>query len=307
MNRDDILNLDQEMDANVAYFDNNSFFENDSQVYIQLSTEFPDFVGVAHKHEFVEIVYILSGSAIHTVGEKRYRVNCGDVMVINSGIPHKFTSVGDSGEKFVTYDLMFSPEFFEASAIGMGDFESLKNSFLFYSLFPSDESSQPEMHVTGGRFSDYGEIFSRIYQEYQRKERGYIQLIRAYIISLIIKFFRDVERMDSVHLSSGKLKTVYSAVAYMQENFNTKLSVDDIASRAFLAPDYFRKIFKKVTGHSVTAYMQSLRIDEACRLLSTTDTPIKDICFLVGYNDVTTFYQSFKKITGKTPNEYRKS
>ena len=93
----------------------------------------------------------------------------------------------------------------------------------------------------------------------------------------------------------------------MQENYNTKLSVDDIASRAFLAPDYFRKIFKKVTGQSVSAYMQRLRVDEACRLLSTTDIPIKDICFAVGYNDVTTFYQSFKKITGKTPNKYRKA
>ena len=229
------------------------------------------------------------------------------MTVINAGIPHKFTSVGDSGENFVTYDLMFSPEFFEASAIGMGDFESLKNSYLFYSLFPSEASSQPDMHVSGGRFSDYGEIFSRIYQEYQRKEKGYIQLIRAYIISLIIKFFRDVERSDSIHLSSGKLKTVYSAIAYMQENYNTKLLVDDIASRAFLAPDYFRKIFKKVTGQSVSAYMQRLRVDEACRLLSTTDIPIKDICFAVGYNDVTTFYQSFKKITGKTPNKYRKA
>ena len=307
MYRNKAVGADKPKQESIAYFDNRSFFENDQQIYIQLSTEFPDFVGVTHKHEFVEIVYILSGSAIHTVGEKQYQVDCGDVTVINAGIPHKFTSVGDSGENFVTYDLMFSPEFFEASAIGMGDFESLKNSYLFYSLFPLEASSQPDMHVSGGRFSDYGEIFSRIYQEYQRKEKGYIQLIRAYIISLIIKFFRDVERSDSIHLSSGKLKTVYSAIAYMQENYNTKLSVDDIASRAFLAPDYFRKIFKKVTGQSVSAYMQKLRVDEACRLLSTTDIPIKDICFAVGYNDVTTFYQSFRKITGKTPNKYRKA
>ena len=100
---------------------------------------------------------------------------------------------------------------------------------------------------------------------------------------------------------------MYSAIEYIENNYNTKLSVDDIASKAFLAPDYFRKVFKKVTGHSVTTYMQNLRIDEACKLLSTTETPIKDICSMVGYNDMTTFYQSFKKITGKTPNEYRKS
>lgn len=300
-------NMEKTSNEQIAFFDNKSFFANGEQVYIQLSTEFPDFVGVTHKHEFIEIIYILSGKAMHTVGEKQYMVKCGDVAVVNSGIEHKFTSVSDSDENFVTYDLMFSPKFFEASAIEMGEFESLKNSFLFYSLFPSEESSQPDMHISSGRFSDYGEIFSRIYQEYRRKEKGYIQLIRAYIISLIIKIFRDIERSDSIHLSSSKLKTVYSAIEYIENNYNTKLSVDDIASKAFLAPDYFRKVFKKVTGHSVTTYMQNLRIDEACKLLSTTETPIKDICSMVGYNDMTTFYQSFKKITGKTPNEYRKS
>ena len=92
-------------DEQIAFFDNKSFFANGEQVYIQLSTEFPDFVGVTHKHEFIEIIYILSGKAIHTVGEKQYMVKCGDVAVVNSGIEHKFTSVADSDENFVTYVL----------------------------------------------------------------------------------------------------------------------------------------------------------------------------------------------------------
>ena len=45
----------------VPYFDNRSFFKGETPVYIQLSTEFPKYVGVMHRHQFVEVVYILSG------------------------------------------------------------------------------------------------------------------------------------------------------------------------------------------------------------------------------------------------------
>lgn len=296
-----------QQDTEPHFFDNRSFFKNGESVYIQLSTEFPEFVGIEHKHQFVEIVYILSGSAVHTVGGREYHVKCGDITIINSGITHKFTSDVNSDENFVTYDLMFSPDFFGAEDIEMGEFEALKNNFLFHSMFPMDAGSQPDMHISGGGYSDYGEIFTRIYHEYNRKERGFIQIIRAYIIELIIKLFRNIEQTEEIVLPPNKLDSITNAAKYIEGNYTSKLSIDDIASRAFLSPDYFRKLFKKVTGSSVTSFQQKLRIDEACRLLSTTDVPIKDICVSIGYNDMAAFYQIFKKVTGKTPNEYRKN
>ena len=115
-------------------------------------------------------IYIQSATAAAELVEKS-DLKCGDVAVVNSGVGHKFTSVADSDENFVTYDLMFSPKFFEASAIEMGEFESLKNSYLFYSLFPSESYAPPDMCIFGKHYSDYGEIFTRIYHEYMQKEK----------------------------------------------------------------------------------------------------------------------------------------
>ncbi len=291
----------------VTFFDDASFFENGEKVHIQFSTEFPDFVGVSHEHAFIEIVYVLSGRAVHTVGGKEYQVKSGDVILINERTPHKFTSVADEKEKFVTYDLMFSPKFFASPAVDMQEFHSLKNNFLFYSLFPEEAISQPDLYVPGGRYLGYGELFSRMYQEYRQKKKGYIQMIRAYTITLLIQFFRDVERADGMHLSPDKLKTVYNTISYMETHYDEKLSVETLAKKAFLAPDYFRKVFKRVTGETVTEYLQGIRIDKACKLLSTTDMAVSDVCAKVGYNDATTFFKAFKKITGKTPNAYRKT
>ncbi len=297
--------MNNDLLCEIPFFNNESFFKNGERVYIHLSTKFPNFVGVLHRHQFIEIVYILSGEAIHTVGNKQYEVKSGDVTVINSGVPHKFTSNPTSKENFVAYDLMITPDFLDAAAINMSSFESLKNSFLFYSLFPSDDSAYPDMHIPGKMYSDYGEIFTRIYREFERKEKGYVELIRAYVIELIIKIFRNVEKMGTVSLSPINIETIYNAVQYIENHFDTKLSVDEIAAKVFLGPDYFRKLFKRVTGDSVTNFQQKIRIDKACKLLSTTDLPIKEIGVMVGYDDIKSFYKVFKKVMGKTPKEYR--
>lgn len=287
----------------IPFFDEKSFLKKDEKVYIQLSTEFPEYVGVLHRHEFIEIVYILSGEAVHKVGDREYSVKSGDITLINSGVPHRFTPLNK--ENFVAYDLMYMPEFFDALGIEMMNFKTLKNSFLFYSLFHTEESSQPDMYIEGKRYSNYGEIFTKMYQEFNKKEIGYLELIRAYVIELIINMFRDIEQSGCDELSPEKTQTVNQAIEFIQKNYNLNLSINEIANKVFLGPDYFRKIFKKVTGKSISTFRQELRIDEACRLLSTTKEPIKDISYRIGYTDIKTFYQTFKKMTGKTPKEYR--
>ena len=291
----------------IPYFDGEEFFKGEEKVYIHLSTDYPKYVGVMHQHKFIEIVYILSGEAMHTVGARQYNVKSGDITLINSEIPHKFTPSTTSKESFVAYDLMFMPEFFDALPIKMNNFEELKNSFLLYSLFPMENSYQPDMYVSGKKYSNYGETFTKIHQEYIKKEKGYIELIRAYVIDVIIHMFRDIEQEGKINLSPEKINTVHKAIQYMQENYNVNLSVGDIANKVFLGPDYFRKLFKQVTGQAVSSFHQQLRIDEACKLLSTTTEPIKDVCYKVGYNDMKTFYEVFKKLVGKTPKEYREN
>ena len=114
----------------IPFFGNNSFFKGNQRFHIHLSTDFSSFVCVTHKHEFIEVVFVLQGSAMHTVGDRSYKVTQGDVVLINSLVPHKFEAVSNS-ENFVTYDLMFTPDFIDSSAINMSEFSSLKKSFLF--------------------------------------------------------------------------------------------------------------------------------------------------------------------------------
>ena len=77
------MNRPQRYDENgIPVFTAENTFREGEGVYIHMSTDFPDFVGVRHKHEFIEIVYVISGNAEHETAGGRYPVSKGDVVIV---------------------------------------------------------------------------------------------------------------------------------------------------------------------------------------------------------------------------------
>ena len=92
----------------------------------------------------------------------------------------------------------------------------------------------------------------------------------------------------------------------MKQNFNTPINLDNLVADIFLSKDYFRQLFKNTTGMSVTDFIQKTRIEEASKLLLTTKRSVFDIAGDCGFMDIKFFYKTFKKLTGKTPGDFRK-
>lgn len=96
------------------------------------------------------------------------------------------------------------------------------------------------------------------------------------------------------------------AKKYMQEHFKEQVTLEDVSALAGFSPTYFSALFKKETGSAFLEYLQSLRMDEAKRLLKESSLSVTVICEMVGYSDVKYFTKSFIKFTGLKPGEYRK-
>lgn len=291
-------------DAGVPIFTAENTFRPGEPVHIHLSTDFPEFVGILHKHEFIEIVYVISGAAVHETAGGSYTVSRGDVVVVNTDTPHAFHEV-ESDEAFRAYDLMFTPDFLDASLIRASDFNEMCSSFLFYSLFPEEEVIGPDLHLAGSSYGIFGELFHKIYLEYTGRQKGYCELVRAYIIELIIKLFRKMESSVSGKISARQKEAVTTAITHLRESFHTHITLDELATRIFLSKNYLNRIFREATGLPVNAFLQKLRVEEACRLLSETDRTVVDIATACGFSDAKSFYSTFKRIVDTTPGEYR--
>ena len=288
----------------IPVFTPQDLFRRGENVFIHLSTDFPEFVGIQHKHEFIEIVYVISGSAIHETAGGSYPVSRGDIVIINFDTPHAFCEQ-QSEESFVAYDLMFTPDFLDASLTLSKDFNEVCSSFLFYSLFPDQQSIGPDLHLAGSSYEVFGELFHKIYMEFTGKQKGYQELVRAWLVELIVRIFRKLDASPGSRISARQKEAVSAAVSYLKENYHTHITLEELAMHTFLSKDYLNRIFREIVGLPVNAFIQKLRVEEACRLLVTTELSVLEIAVACGFGDSKFFYTTFKRIMHMTPGEYR--
>ena len=98
---------------------------------------------------------------------------------------------------------------------------------------------------------------------------------------------------------------VLAAQRGIAEDFAVGAPVEEMVRWSGLAPRTFKRRFKTATAHTPIGYVQRIRVDRAKRLLETTDEPIEDISWAVGYEDPASFRRLFKRLTGVTPGTYR--
>ena len=100
---------------------------------------------------------------------------------------------------------------------------------------------------------------------------------------------------------------IHQAVQYVQAHFSEPLNMAEVSNRVSMNYSMFSTLFKQYTGVNFVNYLQNLRINEAKRLLETTDRHIYEIGRRAGFSDDKHFLKIFKSATGFSPTEYRKS
>lgn len=100
---------------------------------------------------------------------------------------------------------------------------------------------------------------------------------------------------------------VNQAVAYMEKNYQQKLTLQDVADCCFVSQWHLSKLLNRYAGKSFYDILNSIRISAAKELLEDPSLKIGDISEMVGYMDTAHFARTFKKLTGMSANEYRNS
>ena len=100
--------------------------------------------------------------------------------------------------------------------------------------------------------------------------------------------------------------TIRDVQRWMEKNVASDLSVTTLAQQASLSDRTLQRRFTEATGLPISKYVQELRIEKARGLLERTAKPISEICWAVGYEDVSAFSRLFKSISGVSAKDYRK-
>lgn len=180
---------------------------------------------------------------------------------------------------------------------------------LFRSMFPRVNllshriiTDEDRIYTSGGALSFYNLILY-IVEKYCGKEIA----LRAAKMFLV-----DLDRTSQAHFSmfnpqkKHRDEQIIRAQEFLEQNYEREIGVDEVACMIGLSRRNFVRRFKKATDNTPIEYLQRVRIEAAKKALEMTADPISEVMYSVGYSDVKSFRELFKKITGVPPTAYRK-
>lgn len=178
----------------------------------------------------------------------------------------------------------------------------------FQQMFPDVQvvddkilTNEDRIYTSGGAYSFLNLLLYMI-EKYAGREVA-IVMAKAYMIDIdrysqspFIMFQGQKDHDD---------EAVQKAQQYIEEKFDDKITVEELADKFAVGRRTLERRFKKATGNTVVEYMQRVKIEAAKRSFETSRKNISEVMFDVGYTDTKAFRDVFKKITGLTPVEYR--
>ena len=245
---------------------------------------------IMHKHDDIfEIMLVCDGTGEWIIGEKRYKVKVGDLILFNSGVLHD--EEPRCNQDLIVYCL-------GVSNIYVGDLSL--NCMIPDGVYPILQS--------GNQFSDIKNLLELIYcqltsgQLYAEVVCHHLMISLLYIVLQLLQgnkpIYNNEEKQN--YLLGKRIKD------YIDERYTQKLSLNSISKAINISPYYLAHIFKETIGYSPMQYMTRRRIGESQTLLINTEDPIRKIAKKVGYNNISYFNAQFVKYVGMAPGEYRK-
>ncbi|MDN5214577.1 AraC family transcriptional regulator [Fulvivirgaceae bacterium BMA12] len=109
----------------------------------------------------------------------------------------------------------------------------------------------------------------------------------------------DKEPYSNVYL----YRRIVQAKLFIDKNFADHLDLDNIAGEAFFSKYHFLRLFKKIYHKTPYQYLTAVRIEKAMELLGNNKS-VTEVCFLVGFESISSFSGLFKRLVGTSPSAY---
>jgi len=148
-------------------------------------------------------------------------------------------------------------------------------------------------------------IFTLYYIYDFERTRGEMNSLYTALMKKSKNYERLLKSLQKTSTKPEPRDIIHEVIDYLDNNYGERYDRKELSRKFSLNEDYMGQIFKKVTGMSVSNYINVRRIDAAKELLIETDAKIIDIAYHIGFDNLTHFHRQFKKQTNLTPNEYR--
>lgn len=250
------------------------------------------FIHTDRVPDFCVLIYVIDGCIYVTEGDTDYEVNAGELLILKNGVHHFGKKKINKGTKWIfvhfriSADCNASPFYPDASPLGA--YDTTAESILTLPKFLNSVSARFEKEL-------------KTFIEYAQSDDAYKKWFINQRLFLLLSSLAV-----STQGFSNNLTLSDRICRYLSDNIGVPFSSENIEKRFYLSYKYMSHLFKKEKGVTMQQYHNSVRMDEACRLLCSTLMSIGEIADKLGFSDVLYFSRCFRNYTGKSPSAYRK-
>lgn len=271
----------------------NFFYENihkasESRPYIDLQMTNLNYF--SHFHNEIELIYVKNGAVQLHTNRCSYSLNAGEIGIVMPGEIHSYTSEDFNHCYIIKFFPVIKPE--------SVDFAHLR--FMEHTI-----TAHHPIHLKTVQ------LMQNIAKEATDKNCGYELSINCDLSAIILLFLRNIP-FASVNSESNKrqtkqLKLLQKVDEYVNRNYNSHISLEDISAYCGYSTYYFSHFFKEATGQNFSDYLVLFRIERALYMINHTDRNLTDIAFDCGFNSIRSFNRAFRNHLKFTPSEYRRN
>lgn len=256
-----------------------------------------------HTHDFYQICFVDRGGIEHWQDDAPVLLNAGDAFIVPPGFVHKILFPDSSAS---IYSLSFAEDLFH-SGFARSNVYHFMTALKIETLEEQRIPIRMKVVLDNSRRQTLRSLMDALIREQESSCPPELTAAASLVASILCilsqgYFLDNQQQLQDVTRYN---QSIADCISYIDTHFTQPLTMGELTKKFALSRSKFSLLFPQCTGMTLKRYIAQKRIDYALMLIQSTSLPIQEISEMCGYEDVSTFYRNFTKITGTQPSAYR--
>ena len=280
----------------IQVFEAQRLLEAGKLIQVRKHTRFVHFP--KHRHDYVEMIYMCSGTTHHRINGRDVWLRKGELLLLNQQAQQE---IFPAGEEDIAVNFIILPEFFDYSLKMMEQEPNALREFVVNCL-RYDTGEAGYLHFQVADILPIQNLVENLIWTIHNRQANKRSINQA---TMGLLFLQLMNHMDKLKTDTGETQGLMIAVLrYIEEHYRDG-ELTQLAGELHYDVPWLSREIRRRSGRTYTELVQEKRLQQAAYLLTHTSMSVLEIGLAVGYENQSYFHRLFQKQYGRTPRKYR--
>lgn len=253
----------------------------------------------AHRHNFIEVLYVCQGQLTNVIGGREVVIRKGELLFLNQFTRHEILPAGKDD---IAINFMILPEFFDVAYTMAGNNNVLADFLV--NVLRQDEERGEYLHFRVSEVLQIQNLLENMIYSLVTGNGDQNRINQTTMGLIFLYLLESVQYVEMRVPNQYENMISMTTLDYIEQQYRTA-TLTELCAKLNLPMHVLSKMIKKNTGFNFKELLQRKRLNKAVELMRETDLPVSDIIAAVGYENGSYFHRVFKERYHMTPRAFR--